>query len=122
VNEHLGVGTHDAVAWALAMDAITHDGPADPARLPASTCTQLLMPGVNPATFATDEATFAATIATAIAAAPQVPAEPPLACYVTTSCATATASGSTAGATTKKCKKGKHLKHGKCLRKRKKRK
>jgi pimeloyl-ACP methyl ester carboxylesterase len=122
VNEHLGVGTYDPVAWALAVDAITHGGPADPARIPASVCTQLLMPGVNPATFATDEASFAAAVAGAIAAAPQIPAEPPLACYVTASCP-ASGSVESAGATTpttKKCKKGKHRKHGKCVKKGKK--
>jgi hypothetical protein len=56
---------------------------------------------------------------------PHVPAEPPLACYVTASCPPApfqAAAGATAGATTRKCKKGKQVKHGKCLRKRNKKK
>jgi hypothetical protein len=122
VNEHLGVGTYDPVAWALAVDAITHDGPADPARIAASVCTQLLMPGVNPATFATDEASFAAAVATAVAAAPQIPAEPPLACYVTASCpgSSSVESAGASAPTTKKCRKGKHRKHGKCVKKGKK--
>jgi hypothetical protein len=46
-----------------------------------------LMPGVNPATFATQEADFAASVAAAIAGAKFIPAEPPLHCYVTASCA-----------------------------------
>jgi triacylglycerol esterase/lipase EstA (alpha/beta hydrolase family) len=86
VNEHLGVGTYDPVAYALAIDALDHAGPADPSRISPSVCTQLLMPGVNPATFATDEANFAASIGAAVAGAEQVPAEPPLRCYVTASC------------------------------------
>lgn len=34
----------DPVAYALAVDAMTHDGPADPARIPRSTCRQLFIP------------------------------------------------------------------------------
>ena len=82
LNEHLGMGTYDGVAYALALDAIEHPGPADPSRIPASVCGRLLMPGVNPITFATDEAQFAATVATAVATAQFVPKEPPLRCYV----------------------------------------
>jgi hypothetical protein len=116
VNEHLGVGTYDPVAYALAIDALDHAGPADHSRIPASVCTQLLMPGVNPATFPTEGAQFSAELASAIAGAPQLSAEPPLRCYVTASCAAA----ATRATTPKKCKKGKHLKRGKCVRKRKK--
>jgi hypothetical protein len=120
-NEHLLVGTIDPVAYALAIDAMDHPGPADPSRISPGVCTQLFMPGVNPATVATDIASAGAVVATTLATYPHVDAEPPLACYVTAGCpAAATPSGSTAGATSKKCKKGKHLKHGKCLKKRKK--
>jgi pimeloyl-ACP methyl ester carboxylesterase len=119
-NEHLLIGTIDPVAYALAIDAMDHPGPADPARIASSVCTQLFMPGVNPATVATDIASAGAVLSTTLATYPHVSAEPPLACYVTASCPAATPSGATAGATTNKCQKGKHLKHGKCLRKRKK--
>ena len=34
----------DPVTYALAVDAITHKGPADPARIPPSTCQQLFIP------------------------------------------------------------------------------
>ncbi len=34
----------DPLAYALAVDAITHEGPADPARIPRSTCQQLFIP------------------------------------------------------------------------------
>ncbi len=37
----------DAVAWAIAVDALSHRGPADPARIDRGACSALLMPGVN---------------------------------------------------------------------------
>jgi hypothetical protein len=49
LSEHLLVGTTSNTAYALAMDALTHDGPANPSRVPASTCASPLMPGVDPA-------------------------------------------------------------------------
>lgn len=49
VSEHLLVGTIDPVTYALVMDALTHPGPADPARISRSVCTQGLMPYVDPA-------------------------------------------------------------------------
>jgi hypothetical protein len=82
VSEHLAVGTIDNIAWALVKDAITRDGPADPDRIARSVCLNPLMPGVNPATAATDFATAGAALATNIAAYPRVPEEPPLRCYV----------------------------------------
>jgi hypothetical protein len=87
VSDHLAIGTYDPVAYALAIDAITHPGPADPARLAGTgVCAKLLMPGVNPLTFATDEAASIAGIGASIASATFVPKEPPLRCYVTASC------------------------------------
>jgi triacylglycerol esterase/lipase EstA (alpha/beta hydrolase family) len=115
VNEHLGLGTYDPVAWALALDAVDHSGPADPSRIPSSVCTELAMPGVNPANVATDAAQFAAEIATAIAGAEQVPAEPPLRCYVTASCpASGSVAGTQAGTGTRakaKCKRKRKRHH-----------
>lgn len=85
--EHLLIGTMDPVTSALALDALTHPGPAVPSRVGSSVCKQLLMPGVNPvsgpATFATLSAQVAAQLTVE---APRVSAEPPLACYVTASC------------------------------------
>jgi triacylglycerol esterase/lipase EstA (alpha/beta hydrolase family) len=88
VSEHLAVGTYDPVAYALAIDALDHPGPADPARIDRKglCLPTTLMPGVNPATFATQEAAFAASVAAAVAGAEFIPAEPPLRCYVTASC------------------------------------
>jgi hypothetical protein len=72
------------VAYALAIDALDHDGPADKGRIPASVCTQPYMPGINPVTgpgaglqaFYDDESSTG----------PETPSEPPLACYVFASC------------------------------------
>jgi pimeloyl-ACP methyl ester carboxylesterase len=86
LNEHLAVGTFDPVAYALATDALEHPGPADRSRIPASVCSKLLMPGVNPLTFALDQAASAAAVALSVATSPLIPTEPPLRCYVTASC------------------------------------
>ena len=89
-SEHLAIGTQDNVAYDLAVDALEHPGPADPARAQASDpgiCTPLeLMPGINPMTYPADLASAAADLAANTAAAKQINAEPPLACYVTASC------------------------------------
>jgi pimeloyl-ACP methyl ester carboxylesterase len=120
VSEHLLIGTADSVAYALAIDAIGHPGPADPSRISSTVCTQPFMPGVNPLTFATDFAAADAGVATTLATYPHVSAEPPLACYVTASCAAGGSVESAAASAPmrKKCKKGKHLRRGKCQGKR----
>lgn len=87
VSEHLGIGTYDNVAYALAVDALTHPGPADPTRLDAgAVCSRELMPGVDPETFTADFISTGAYVVEAIARAPELPAEPPLACYATATC------------------------------------
>ncbi|GAA3836449.1 esterase/lipase family protein [Amycolatopsis tucumanensis] len=83
-GEHLAVGTYDPTAYAIAMDALTHPGPADPARVPRETCGQLFMPGVDPVRFATDYAALTGVIAEQLALHGRVPAEPPLKPYVFT--------------------------------------
>ncbi|MCW2778442.1 MAG: Lipase [Frankiales bacterium] len=80
--DHLALGTYDPVGYALTLDALDHPGPADPSRVPASVCTQLLAPGVDPATFAADEAALLASLASGVAGAPLSTTEPPLARYV----------------------------------------
>jgi hypothetical protein len=83
-SEHFLIGTTDAVAYALAIDALTHDGPADRSRLAADVCAQPYMPYFNPATgsaaglqaFYNDESSTG----------PETPSEPPLPCYVYASC------------------------------------
>jgi pimeloyl-ACP methyl ester carboxylesterase len=81
-NEHLAIGTYDAVAWALTLDALEHDGPADPSRLAPTVCAEPFMPGVDPETFASDYAGSVALIAEVQGAKTQVPEEPPLKPYV----------------------------------------
>ncbi|PXY32748.1 esterase/lipase family protein [Prauserella muralis] len=79
--EHLAVGTYDAVSYALAADALNHDGPADQARVGRDVCARQLMPYVDPVRFPANEARLATTAATQLALYPRVPAEPPLAPY-----------------------------------------
>jgi hypothetical protein len=94
--EHLGIGTVDAVAYALAVDALSHPGPADTARIPSSVCSQSFMPGVNPLDANTELEILAGlptlgsvtvgSTATLTSGAPELTAEPPLACYVSAAC------------------------------------
>jgi pimeloyl-ACP methyl ester carboxylesterase len=107
VNEHLAIGTIDNVAYSLAVDALEHPGPADPARLDPAVCAQLLHSGVDPLTAATDLADAAADLALTIATYPHVAAEPPLRCYVfAAGCpAAATAPGTAPGQRKAKGKK-----------------
>jgi pimeloyl-ACP methyl ester carboxylesterase len=79
--DHLAVGTYDAVAYAIALDAVDHDGPADPSRIDRSVCIEPFMPGVDPVTFPTDFTAMTTAIATALATGPVTPAEPALAPY-----------------------------------------
>jgi Lipase (class 2) len=88
VTEHLGVGIYDNTAYQLALDALTHPGPANPSRVAATTCLSPLMPGIDPSTFAADYAQTLASVASAVAASPRTTSEPPLACYVTATCPT----------------------------------
>jgi hypothetical protein len=86
LTEHLGVGIYDNTAFQIALDALTHAGPADPSRVPRSICLQPLMPGVNLVAFPFNYASTLQTVATTLATYPHTPSEPPLACYVTASC------------------------------------
>jgi hypothetical protein len=88
LTEHLGIGIYDNTAYALALDALTHDGPADAARVSATTCLSPLMPGIDPGTFAADYAHTLASVASTVATARRTTSEPPLACYVTATCPT----------------------------------
>ncbi len=79
--EHLAIGTYDPVAYALAMDALNHAGPADPARLADSVCSEVLMPGVDPRTFAMNFADASFQIGVSLTTDPRVDAEPALKSY-----------------------------------------
>jgi hypothetical protein len=80
--EHLALGSYDAVGYALAVDALDAEGPADPARVPATVCTEPFMPGVDALTFAVDHAGLVAAIAGSSASGPQTTGEPELRPYV----------------------------------------
>ena len=86
VSEHLSVGTQDNTAYALAIDALSHPGPAIPSNVPESVCLDPLMPGINKLTYPVKSASAALGFAQNTANAPRVNAEPPLRCYVTASC------------------------------------
>jgi hypothetical protein len=88
VADHLAY-YYDPVAYAIVLDALTHPGPADPARIDRSVCTQLSMPYVKP----TDIPTYTVHLYNAIfidrfVNEPHTGNEPPLKCYVTASCPT----------------------------------
>ncbi len=84
LSEHDLLGTIDAVAYALALDALSHPGPADPNRVPRSVCTQPLMPGVSPVTG--PPAGLIALYDDETSTGPTGTHEPPLACYVLLAC------------------------------------
>jgi hypothetical protein len=83
-EEHLGIGTVDPVAYAIAVDALMHAGPADPDRVSRAACTQLFQPGVDPVMFPFNAVAAAIDLETSTGR--ESAAEPALRCYVTASC------------------------------------
>jgi triacylglycerol esterase/lipase EstA (alpha/beta hydrolase family) len=79
--DHIAVGSYDPVAYALAVDALEHPGPADPRRIPPSVCAEAVMPGVAPSTVATNLPVAWAQITRSLLTDPRVDAEPPLKSY-----------------------------------------
>jgi triacylglycerol esterase/lipase EstA (alpha/beta hydrolase family) len=71
----------DAVTYRLVLDAISHAGPADPARINRSACAEAMMPGVPPGA-AVSALSFAGYFALA-SVATSVRAEPHLRRYAT---------------------------------------
>jgi hypothetical protein len=80
--DHLALGSYDPVGYALALDAITHPGPASAARVGLGVCAQAFMPGVDPAGFAANYGHMGSVVADQLLDYPRVGAEPPLKCYV----------------------------------------
>lgn len=78
-SEHLAIGTVDPIAYALAMDALSHDGPADPKRVALSVCAEVFHEGVDPVTGPQGAAAALASFQSY--KAKTVEREPPLACY-----------------------------------------
>lgn len=101
-SDHIAIGTTDAVAYALGVDALTHPGPADPNRIAQTVCLQPLMPGVSsPASAQAGLSALAQSppelavagaavgqgwIASFLSGAPDDTSEPPLPCYVFAAC------------------------------------
>ncbi|MDQ1667689.1 MAG: hypothetical protein QOH75_3720 [Actinomycetota bacterium] len=82
IADHLQVGTFDPVAWALAIDALNHDGPADPARINTDVCEEAFLPGVEPGEFMQRFGNIGILAVDQLTSAPRVNAEPDLKPYV----------------------------------------
>jgi hypothetical protein len=81
LSEHLAMGTYDPVAYALVLDALTHAGPADKARIDRRVCTLAFMPGVDPAAFPANFANVVFVAGQQLLTYPHVSSEPPLKPY-----------------------------------------
>jgi hypothetical protein len=88
--EHVTLGMADPVAYAIALDAIDHDGPAVADRLPDDLCQRTALPGLTAEEAAghLDEARTSA--ADNYRVAPFTGHEPELRCYVTATCSAGT--------------------------------
>jgi triacylglycerol esterase/lipase EstA (alpha/beta hydrolase family) len=84
--DHLAMGSYDAVGYALALDAVTHAGPAQKSRIATAVCAEPFQPGVNSETFAAEDSEYNGDAAETFGNYPHVASEPPLKCYVTASC------------------------------------
>ncbi|WP_346622104.1 lipase [Blastococcus montanus] len=80
--DHFAIGSYDPVGYAIVADALAHDGPAVRSRIPLTVCAQVLHPGVDPVTFASDHAGMVRYATDSTGDAAETPAEPPLAPYV----------------------------------------
>ncbi|MGA8988266.1 lipase family alpha/beta hydrolase [Aeromicrobium sp.] len=89
--EHLAIGTIDPTAYALAMDALGHAGPAKVSRINRGVCLQQYHPGVDPLNLQNIVQVLSGAPGLAsvplpyvnLVGAKQVPAEPRLRCYTT---------------------------------------
>lgn len=87
IADHLLVASTNPIAVALALDAITRPGPANPAGIDRGVCEAgLFAPGVPIGESLSGFAAAAAQVADQLALAPRVDAEPGPVCYLTASC------------------------------------
>jgi triacylglycerol esterase/lipase EstA (alpha/beta hydrolase family) len=101
VSEHLLVGFTDPTAHALAVDALAHDGPADPGRVDRGVCSRLFHPAINQATFLRD---FLGAVDSAARYGPRTAREEPgLECYVFGTCPPGAQAQPTSSATARTC-------------------
>lgn len=70
----------DAVAFAVALDALTHAGPADASRVARATCLQTIMPGADLAKLAVTAPVAIANSILRMQSAPKLDREPALRC------------------------------------------
>lgn len=77
--DHFGI-VYDNLSWELTLDALTHEGHAEPSRLPASICQTVTLP-FDARTFFTDTTLALGNVAVAFATTPPSPEEPRLFCY-----------------------------------------
>ncbi len=78
---------YDPVAYAIVIDALTHNGPADPIRINRDVCTEVSNPYVSASETPLYTAyAYNALFVNRAQQEPQVTQEPPLKCYVTASC------------------------------------
>ncbi len=103
-SEHFIIGTSDPVAYALAIDALDHDGPASEARVDRAACSQAFAPGVDPTYLDTYLQIVSVVPGVAADVAPVntigVPVERqerPLRCYVFFECTAASGGSDAAG-------------------------
>jgi triacylglycerol esterase/lipase EstA (alpha/beta hydrolase family) len=88
--EHNLMGTVDPVTYALVLDALSHRGPAVRSHVPASVCTEVYQPGIDPANPQNylQPAQLAPAIVSIVipgfnvVGAPETATEPALRCYV----------------------------------------
>lgn len=117
-DEHLMVGTVDPTAYALAVDALTHPGPADPRRIGTTSCAMAYQPGVDPANAdmylqILEGAPGLAAVSTPgvnAVGVPELPAEPALACYTSAAgCPGQPAAPAPAAAVPASCRSGRRF-------------
>lgn len=88
-SDHVKTLSYDPVGFALVVDAVRHDGPADPARIDRAVCDDDYPPGVDPVTFPESYARVNARILRELTLGKRSEEEPPLRCYVTANCPSA---------------------------------
>ncbi|HYF27655.1 MAG TPA: hypothetical protein VD931_18075 [Baekduia sp.] len=91
LNEHLAIGLYDNVAHHLALDALDHDGPAVPDRVPRSICRTTTMRSVHRVTGFTSLVDAGAVLGLTLLTSQRVPAEPALRPYAAGAAARAAA-------------------------------